>query len=44
MKQIFLEKTSVESKMKPRLLAERMGIMGLMEEREREGLTILEVC
>ena len=33
--------------MKPRFLAARLGIMGLVErerEREREGLTILEVC
>ena len=44
--EICLEKDSVESNMKPRLLADRLGIMGLVEgrEREREELTILEVC
>ena len=36
-----LEKFSVESNMKPRFLADRLGIMGLVEGRE---LTILEVC
>ena len=30
--------------MKPRFLADRLGIMGLVEGKEREGLTILEVC
>ena len=30
--------------MKPRFLADRLGIMGLVVGREREGLTILEVC
>ena len=30
--------------MKPRFLADRLGVMGLVVEREREGLTILEVC
>ena len=42
--EICLEKDSVESHMKPRFLAERLGIMGLVEGREKEGLTILEVC
>ena len=41
---ICLEKDSVESNMKSRFLADRLGIMGLVVEREREGLTILEVC
>ena len=40
--EICLEKDSVELNMKPRFLAERMGIMGLVLGREREGLTILE--
>ena len=31
---------SVESNMKPRYLADRLGIMGWVEGREREGLTI----
>ena len=46
MDEICLEKDSVESNMKPRFLADRLGIMGLVVERERErvGLTILEVC
>ena len=35
---------SVESNMKPRFLADRLGIMGLVVGREREGLTILQVC
>ena len=35
---------SVESNMKPRFLADRLGIMGLVVGREREVLTILEVC
>ena len=41
-----MEKDSVESNMKPRFLAGRLGIMGLLvgREREREGLAILEVC
>ena len=30
--------------MKPIFLADRLGIMGWVEGREREGLTILEVC
>ena len=38
--EICLEKDSVESNMKTRFLAERLGIMGLVVEREREGLTI----
>ena len=40
----FLEKDRVESNMKQRFLADRQGIMGLVVGREREGLTILEVC
>ena len=39
-----LEKYSDESNMKPIFFADRLGIMGLVEGREREGLTILEVC
>ena len=42
--EICLEKDSVESNMKPRFLADRLGIMGLVEGREREGLIILEIC
>ena len=42
--EICLEKDSVESIMKPRFLADRLGIMGLVVIRAREGLTILEVC
>ena len=43
--EICLEKDSVESNMKPRFLADRLRIVGLVEGREREGgLTILEVC
>ena len=34
----------MESNMKPRFLADRLGIMGLLVGRERDGLTILEVC
>ena len=30
--------------MKPRFLADRLGITGLVEGRKKEGLTILEVC
>ena len=30
--------------MKPTFLADRLGIMGLVVGREREGLTILETC
>ena len=41
--EICLEKDSVQSNMKPRFLADRLGIMGLVVEREREGFTILEV-
>ena len=37
-------KTSVESNMKPRFLADRLGTMGMVVAREREGLTILQVC
>ena len=44
MDEICLEKDSVESNMKPRFLADRLVIMGLVEGREREGLTISEVC
>ena len=35
--EICLEKDSVESNMKPRFLADRLGIIGLVEGREREG-------
>ena len=42
--EICLEKDSVESNMKPRFLAVRLGIMGMVVGREREGLTILQVC
>ena len=38
--EICLEKDSVESNMKPRFLADRLGIMGLVVGRETEGLTI----
>ena len=33
-----------KTNMKPRFLADRLGIIGLMVGREREGLTILEIC
>ena len=36
MNEICLEKDSVQSYMKPRFLADRLGIMGLVEGRERE--------
>ena len=39
--EICLKKDSVESNMKS---ADRLGIVGLVVGREREGLTILEVC
>ena len=42
--EMCLEKDSVESNMKPRFLTDRLSIMGLVIGREREGLTILEVC
>ena len=42
--EICLEKNSVESNMKPRFLADRLRIMDLVVVRERERLTILEVC
>ena len=42
--EICLEKDSFESNMKPRFLADRLGIMGMVVGREREGLTILQVC
>ena len=42
--EICLEKDSVESNMKPRFLADRQGIVGLVVGSEREGLTILQVC
>ena len=44
--EICFEKDRFESNMKPRFLANRLGIKGLVvgREREREGLTILEVC
>ena len=42
--QICLEKDSVESNMKPRFLADRLGIMGLVVGRVREELIILQVC
>ena len=41
--EICLEKDSVESNMKPRFLADRLDIIGLVVRREREDLTILEV-
>ena len=42
--EICLEKDSVESNMKPRFLADRLGIMVMVVGREREGSTILQVC
>ena len=33
--EIYLVKDSVESNMKPRFLADRLGIMGLVEGRKR---------
>ena len=42
--EICLKKDSVESNMKPGFLAYRLGIMGMVVGREREGLTILQVC
>ena len=42
--EICLENDSVESNMKPRFFADRLDIMGLVVGRERDGLTILEVC
>ena len=42
--EICLEKDSVESNMNPRFLVDRLGIMGLVVGREREGWTILQVC
>ena len=41
---LCLDKDSVESNIKPRFLADRVGIMGMVVGREREGWTILEVC
>ena len=41
--EIFLKKDSVESNMKPRFLADRLGIMDLVVGREGERFTILEV-
>ena len=38
-----MEKDSIESNMKPRFLADRLGIMGLVVGREREGLTSLQI-
>ena len=35
MDEICLEKNSVESNVKPRFLADRLGIMGLVEGKER---------
>ena len=37
-----MAKDSVESNIKLRFLADRLGIMGLVVGREREGLTILQ--
>ena len=42
--EIFLEQDNVESNMKPRFLVDRLCIIGLLEGRAREVLTILEVC
>ena len=42
--EICLKKDSVESNMKPRFLADRLGIDGLVVGMEREGLTMLQVC
>ena len=43
--EICLEKDSVESNMKPRFLADRLGIIGLVVGRERErGVDFLQVC
>ena len=40
---LFRERQCIVN-MKPRFLAERLGIMGLVVGREKEELTILEVC
>ena len=42
--EICLEKDNVGSNMKSRFLADRLSIMGLVVGKDREGLTILEVC
>ena len=42
--EICLEKVRLESKMKPRLRAESVGVIGGFEGREREGLEILDIC
>ena len=42
--EICLEKDSVESNINPIFLADRLVIMGMVVGREREGLTILQVC
>ena len=42
--EICLEKQMVESKMKPRFLANGVGEIGCALGREREGLIILDVC
>ena len=42
--EICLEKDSVESNIKPRFLADRLGIIGMVVGRKIEGLTILQVC
>ena len=44
MEEICLEKERVESKRKPRFLADGVGIIGGAEERDNEGLSIFEVC
>ena len=40
--EIYLEKIRFVSKVKPRLRAELVGVMGGFDEREREELVILE--
>ena len=42
--EIYLEKVSLESKMKLRLRAEYVGVIGWFEGRDRDGLEILDIC
>ena len=42
--EISLEKVSFESKMKPRLRAKSVDVIGGFEGRESEGLEIIDIC
>ena len=40
----YVWKKGIDSKMKPRFLAEDVGVIGCAADKERDGLIIVGVC